>query len=349
MGTGKLGGVMTRTMLSRIIGCGVALGVTLALASCTTPPDDPSATSPSPTATSTATDLPNVPTPTVSQPTASTTLDGVEVTGELGSEPELTVPSPWAINSTTTKIIDQGTGQTVPDAGFIQVKYVGVNGRTGEVFDNSWTNGVPVSFLLEQVVPGFQKGLSGQKVGSRILLAVPGADGYDARGGQQDVGIEIGDTLVFVVDIIRTEVTGPIGTTVTPTDTSLPTVTGPTDAPVITIAKNSTPPTELVVQPLIQGSGPAVETIDSVRVNYAEYLWSTGAMVRQSYGFTPLLGALSETIPGWQQALVGQTIGTRLLVIVPPELAYPEGHPKIGVPKGSTMVFVIDILYAASS
>ncbi|MDR2896203.1 MAG: FKBP-type peptidyl-prolyl cis-trans isomerase [Propionibacteriaceae bacterium] len=298
-------------------------------------PSDDSSTSPSPT-----------PSPTVSQPPASTNLDGVEATGGFGESPTVTVPSPWAIDSTQTKVLVQGDGPTVPKSGYVQVNYYGVDARTGETFDESYSSGTPANFSLNGVVAGFQKGLSGQQVGSRVLIAMPGADGYDANGGQADAGIALGDTLIFVVDILRTQFDEPTGTTVTPTDASLPVVAGTVDAPTITIPEGATAPTSLVVQDLVVGEGPAVVATDAVVINYAEYLWDGGKLVRQTYGYAPLTGMLSSTIPGWQQALVGKTAGSRIELVVPADQAYPDGAPKLDVPAGSTMVYLIDVLYS---
>ena len=61
------------------------------------------------------------------------------------------------------------------------------------------------------MVPGFSKGLTGQKQGSRVLIAMPGTDGYDSSGGNPQAGIEVGDTLIFVVDIVAVPLEGPEG------------------------------------------------------------------------------------------------------------------------------------------
>ena len=113
---------------------------------------------------------------------------------------------------------DQGgrssKGPLVGEGQSVEVNYYGVNGRTGKKFDESFTNGQPVAFSLAQVVPGFSKGLVGQRQGSRVLIAMPGKDGYDPMGGNPQAGIEVGDTLIFVVDLVDVQLAGPEGSTV---------------------------------------------------------------------------------------------------------------------------------------
>jgi peptidylprolyl isomerase len=227
----------------------------------------------------------------------------------------------------------------------IEVNYWGANGYTGSVFDESFSANKPISYAVSGFITGFQTGLVGQKVGSRVLIGITGPDGYDSNGGNSNIGIEVGDCLVFIVDIISVSATGPSGTTVSP-PAGLPTVSADLKKPAITIDTKATPPTTLTVQPLIKGAGKAVTDASTIRVDYAEYAWSTGKLVKQTYGYSPLDGALSTTIPGWQTGLVGQTVGSRVLLVVPPAQAYPSGNPRIDVKTGETMVYVIDILFS---
>ena len=78
---------------------------------------------------------------------------------------------------------------------------MGVDGRDGRVFDSSYDRGTPVEFELSAVVPGFQKAIAGQKVGSTVAVAMAPADGYP--DGQPRAGIEPGDSLVFVIKILE--------------------------------------------------------------------------------------------------------------------------------------------------
>jgi peptidylprolyl isomerase len=277
--------------------------------------------------------------------TPSTTLDGITVTGDYGKLPTVKIPTPWGIDKTQSKALVQGTGDAVTASSMIEVNYWGANGYTGKVFDESFSANKPISYAVSGFISGFQTGVIGQKVGSRVLIGITGPDGYDSNGGNANIGIEVGDSLVFIVDIISVSATGPSGTTVSP-PAGLPTVSADLKKPAVTIDTKATPPTTLTVQPLIKGAGKAVTDASTIRVDYAEYAWSTGKLVKQTYGYSPLDGALSTTIPGWQTGLVGQTVGSRVLLIVPPAQAYPSGNPRIDVKTGETMVYVIDILFS---
>ena len=343
----------------RALACAAAVSMVFAMASCTAGDPDPTPTTgetpvvsdtdaPTPSESATPTDDPTGTETPIPHPTPSTTMAGVSATGGFGEEPEVTVPDPWAITTTQWQVLVQGTGSVVATTGLVQANYYGVNARTGVVFDESYTGGKPVTLDMRQIIPGWIKACTDQKVGSRLLVAITGADGYDSIGGNESVGIEIDDTLVFVIDIVQTEIPVSTGTPVTVTNPDLPTVEGESDHPTLNIPSQEAP-TELVVQTLIKGQGPTVVAEDSIEVNYVEYVWATKSLVRQTYGYSPLTDLLSSTIPGWKEALVGQTVGSRVLLIVPPDKAYPEGNPDLGVAKGSTMVYLIDIMFAAQS
>ena len=93
-----------------------------------------------------------------------------------------------------------GDGPVVADTATVSVCYMGVNGRDGSVFDSSYQTGAPVDFPLDGVIPGFQKAIAGQKVGSTVAVAMTSADGYP--DGQPGAGIAPGDSLVFAIKIL---------------------------------------------------------------------------------------------------------------------------------------------------
>jgi FKBP-type peptidyl-prolyl cis-trans isomerase len=121
-----------------------------------------------------------------------------------GNPPTVKVPSSKPPKTLVSKTLIQGSGPAVTKGQYLIVQYVGVNWRTGKVFDSSWSHGAPFGFVIgaspPQVIPGWNA-LIGKKVGSRILLSIPPAEGYGKQGSSQ-AGIKGTDTLVFVVDIL---------------------------------------------------------------------------------------------------------------------------------------------------
>ncbi|GAB3020817.1 hypothetical protein MBOU_29490 [Mycobacterium bourgelatii] len=107
---------------------------------------------------------------------------------------------PFSVNQTQVHTLRAGDGPVVSNNATVSVCYMGVNGRDGSVFDSSYQRGVPVDFPLTGVVPGFQKAIAGQKVGSTVAVAMTSADGYPE--GQPRAGILPGDTLVFAIKIL---------------------------------------------------------------------------------------------------------------------------------------------------
>ncbi|GAA3603080.1 FKBP-type peptidyl-prolyl cis-trans isomerase [Microlunatus ginsengisoli] len=275
---------------------------------------------------------------------ASDNLSAIKVSGDYGKAPKVSFKAPFAIDKTRTEVLKPSNGPVATASSMVSVNYYGVNGRTGKVFDQSYERGAPVAFSLAQVVPGFQKGLNGQHQGSRVLIAMPGSDGYDSSGGNAQAGINVGDTLIFVVDIEQVQLSGPSGSAVKPKD-GLPTVTDTKGVPTVTVPKTAAPKT-LQVQPLIKGSGPKVGETDAVTINYLWQTWD-GRQLETTYGQQPASLDMSKALSGLKKGLVGQTVGSRVLVVVPPGSdGYPDGNAKPKVEKTDTLVFVVDILFS---
>lgn len=285
-------------------------------------------------------------TPAAVATTSSPNLDAITVEGAAGAKPTVKVPAPFGVEETMTRVIIPGEGAVVADKGFAELHYVGLNGRTGAEFDDSWSRGEPAQFMLEQVVPGFAKGLAGQRVGSRVLIAMPGKDGYDSSGGNPQIDIQVGDTLVFVADIVAAPLERADGDPVPPR-AGLPTVEFEGDQPRVTIPAGTPAPAELIVQPLIEGKGKPVQVTDAITARYQAVLWEDGKVIENTYGAASETQLLSKLIPAWQEGLVNRPVGSRLLIVTPPDKAYPV-DPGARTPNpaaGKTVVYVVDILH----
>ncbi|GER22093.1 peptidylprolyl isomerase [Zafaria cholistanensis] len=110
-------------------------------------------------------------------------------------------------NGLAVKVLKEGDGKVLAADSTVTVDYVGVqwadgpNHKAGEAFDSSYETGQPATFGLGQVIAGWTKGLTGQKVGSTVLLTIPASMAYGDDGSS---GGPTG-TLVFVVDIKSAE------------------------------------------------------------------------------------------------------------------------------------------------
>jgi len=97
----------------------------------------------------------------------------------------------------------EGEGPVAKAGDTVSVHYVGVAFSSGEEFDASWNRGKPLQFQLGagQVIPGWDQGVAGMKVGGRRRLTIPPnlAYGEAGAGGGR---IKPGETLIFVCDLV---------------------------------------------------------------------------------------------------------------------------------------------------
>ena len=125
-----------------------------------------------------------------------------EVSGAPGTKPTLTFPDAQPSGELEVVVLSRGDGALVEAGQDIEVHYLGQSWQGG-VFANSFDRGSSISFPIGvgAVIAGWDEGLVGQQVGSRVLLSIPSHLAYGDRGVPQ-AGIKGGDTLVFVVDIV---------------------------------------------------------------------------------------------------------------------------------------------------
>ena len=127
------------------------------------------------------------------------------VTAATGKAPTVKIPTTAPPSGLVTKTLVKGSGPAVVKGQYVVTQYVGLNWRTRAVFDSSWSRGTPLGFEIDatpaQIIPGWDMGLVGVPVGSRVMLVIPPKDGYGSSGAAT-AGIKGTDTLVFVVDVL---------------------------------------------------------------------------------------------------------------------------------------------------
>jgi FKBP-type peptidyl-prolyl cis-trans isomerase len=277
----------------------------------------------------------------------------ITVTGAYGKTPKVTIPKSKANNKLTVKTIIQGTGATFTKSDAIAANFVLYfwDGTNASLKANTFTSNPTV--IGGTMLPGLETALIGKKVGSRVLAVVPPADGYGTAGDSQ-LGITGSTTLVFVIDVLKSyPVTASAsGTQESSGGGSLPTVTAkPGTQPTVTIP-TAKPPTALVTKTLIKGTGPKVVKGQFIVAQYTGVIWRTKKVFDSSwttgspFGF--VIGASPEqVIPGWDTGLAGQTVGSRVMLVIPPKDGYGSaGASQAGINGTDTLVFVVDIIDA---
>ncbi|GAA2481900.1 FKBP-type peptidyl-prolyl cis-trans isomerase [Streptomyces thermolineatus] len=260
------------------------------------------------------------------------------VTGDAGKKPKIAAGEGEAPKDLKVKVLEKGDGEKVAKGEILRADYLGQT-WDGNVFDNSYDRGAPASFPIGvgSVVKGWDEGLVGQNVGSRVELVIPPDKGY---GPQEKPGIPADSTLVFVVDIKDSISTKLDGKVVEPEDGDLPKVsTEDNGKPAsVEIPKGAKEPKEIVSETVIEGDGKPVGAKSSVLVNYAAVLWKDGSQVGSTEQSGPQEYPVEQLKP-WGGELVGKKAGSRVLVVVPKDKLSKEQQQV-----GSTVVFVVDVL-----
>lgn len=122
------------------------------------------------------------------------------------SKPNVEVPKGPPPKKLVIKDLRLGSGDEARAGDEVTVQYVGVNYKSGGQFDASWDRGEPFTFTLGagQVIPGWDQGIEGMRVGGRRELIIPPGLAY-GQGGTPDGSIPPNETIVFVVDLIAVE------------------------------------------------------------------------------------------------------------------------------------------------
>ena len=286
--------------------------------------------------------------PTADVQPASTALDEVTVEGAPGEKPTVTFEAPLVIEETESTVVSSGDGETVEEGQQVTAHMTLVSGTSGEIVESSYDADSPSGFPTdtEQINEGLFDAVVGQSVGSRVLLSLNGA----ASAGQE------AETLVYVIDIEGVEEIPEALERAEGEEQELP-----DGFPAVTRDDSGAPsieqpegdaPTELETGVAIEGDGPEVEEGQNVSVHYTGWLWDDASepfdsswergepFVVQGVGSAPV-------IDGWNEALVGQKVGSQIVVVIPADKGYGDAGSPPSIPGGATLVFVIDILSAA--
>lgn len=281
--------------------------------------------------------------------------DAVSVDGAFGSVPSIEFEGPLTSEATERTVLEQGEGDAATNGDTVVIEYTVLNGETGAELATTGFTGenaerFPIDTESQQLV-GFSLLLDCATPGTRLAGVIPPADGFGDQG-VPELGLTGSESLVFVIDVVSI-VPPPLERAEGEPQEApegFPTVElAENGAPTITLPEGE-PFTEFDLAVLILGDGPVVEDGQTVTVQYTGLNWNTGQIFDSSWERgVPADFPTSGVIQGFRDALVGQTVGSQVIAIIPPDLGY---GPSGGTPDGSigpddVIVFVVDILAAS--
>ncbi len=277
----------------------------------------------------------------------------VTATGGFGTIPTVNIPELNASSNLTVKTLVHGTGPVMVKSDSLVVNFVLYfwMGKRATLEADTFTSNP--ALITGTMIPGLQAALTGQKVGSRVLAVIPPAEGYGTTG-DSELGVSANTTLVFVIDMLKaySANASASGTTESDGGNGLPTVSAePGQAPVASIPSTS-PPSTLQVKALIKGTGPVIAKGEYVIAQYVGYIWRTRKVFASSWTSGSPFGFIFQASPpqviaGWDTGLVGQPVGSRVMLVIPPKDGYGSaGASQAGIKGTDTLVYVVDILDA---
>jgi peptidylprolyl isomerase len=273
-------------------------------------------------------------------------VESIDVSNERLTKPNVTFAAPITADSIQSRVVFEGDGNVFTGRNLIEFEFAGYHGGNGELLQETNFDGKNPApgFFGPDSVPNFCSALVGAREGSRVVAIFPPKDAHDGRG-VENLGIGPNDSFVFVFDLARVYLEKAEGSAVAPEAGMPAVVTTPEGVPGVTIPKTNAP-SELRISQLLKGAGEIVKSGDNVTMHYSGFLWTGGTKFDSSWDKgTPAQFEVSPgmLIDGFLSAVVGQPVGSRVVVVIPPALGYGE-QASATIPANSTLVFVIDIL-----
>lgn len=285
-------------------------------------------------------------------PGASLGLDSVKISGAVETAPVVAWSGPLTDTSTQTKTVVQGKGAKVGkgDAVVIQT-WIG-DGTTEKTAIDSHTKNQSELVTVDDTITPLYLQLAGKRIGSRVAISEPAASVFGSSGNAQ-LGIGANDVVVVMFDLVRRVPvrSGPDGASLgapgwapsVKVTSGQPSALGFTGVP--------KPDGTLRSATLRKGTGAKVKKGQSVVVHYLGQVYRGAKPFDENFsaGAPATFGiGVGAVVKGWDKTLVGQRVGSRTIMAVPPKDGYgAKGQPSAGIKGTDTLYFVVDILAAA--
>lgn len=288
---------------------------------------------------------------TAEQAPATDVFANISVEGDPGTAPDVTFDGKVESDEIVSETLTEGDGDEV-EAGDQVLSHIWIgNGFTEKQAYSTYDEKAPQLLTVDdkQLSKVFLEAFEGHTIGSRVIVAAPADEAFGETGNPQ-LGIGNKDTIVIVADLLSDVADGPEGSE-NDAPAWAPAIEEKDGVPTaFDFSKAPEPNKKLRSATLIEGEGATVEKGQTIVVNYLGQVYGGKKPFDESYSAgQPASFAIGAgaVIPGWDKTLVGATIGSRVIMAIPPDMGYGEaGNPQAGIKGTDTLYFVVDILAA---
>jgi peptidylprolyl isomerase len=283
---------------------------------------------------------------------SSDALHGITITGDVGKAPEVKWNGKLEVKKTESTVVTEGDGDKVVDGDQVSAHIWIGNGTTQKQAYSSYDEGKPeVIPASDDLNPVFKDAILDQTVGSRVAVTATATDAFGETGNPQ-MGIGNKDTVLVIVDVmgVTTVLDGPDGKEQSAPSWAPGLVTDGDKVTGLDFSGTPEPNGKLRSAALIEGSGDKVKKGQNITVNYLGQVYGGKKPFDESYSREPASFAIGvgQVVPGWDKTLVGATVGSRMVLAIPPADGYgKKGNDQAGIKGTDTLYFVVDILAAS--
>jgi FKBP-type peptidyl-prolyl cis-trans isomerase len=278
-------------------------------------------------------------------------LDAVTISGDVGTAPEVKWKAGMDAGKVETTTITEGDGEPLADGESVLAHLWIGNGFSKKQAFSTYDDKKAELLTVNDELPAFLAGIADAKVGSRIAVTASAEEAFGAAGNS-GLGIANKDTVLVIVDLVSKVLDGPEDGERTPPPDWMPAIQSAKGVPTgFDFAGTPAPTADLRRVQLIKGTGPRVKKGQTIAVDYLGEVFGGDKPFDENFSTgTPTTFGIGsgQVIKGWDQALDGVPVGSRVVLSIPPELGYGEaGNTDAGIKGTDTLVFVIDVLAAA--
>jgi peptidylprolyl isomerase len=281
-------------------------------------------------------------------------LSSVTIEGKQGEKPKVTFDGRLDGSKEEIETLVKGDGETVADGDTVQANWWIGNGFTEEEAQSTYAEGgAPQSVeVSEDILPFLRETMIGHKVGDRVVLLTSAEKAY-GETGNASIGIGNKDAVLAIVDIMGRKETvppldGPQGEEKKPASWAPTLVEKDGVVTGFDFTNAHKPSGKLIATTLVKGDGAKVKSGQTLTVDYLGQVYDAKKPFDESFSGEPAefpIG-VGQVIKGWDERLVGRTVGSRVILEIPPADGYPDGNESAGIKKTDTLFFVVDILGA---